>query len=89
MTLRFEEQPPLPNCVAELRRRTGLSQEEFGRHVGVSRTTISQIEVGNTIPSVFVALQIARALGVRVEQVFLLAERNAPLRLPALRKAVT
>lgn len=59
----------------QLRRlRSGLSQEEFAAEVGVSRQTISSIENRQSVPSVLLALAIARALEVRVEDLFPVVE---------------
>ena len=55
-----------------------MTQEELASKVGVSRQTIIAIERGKYNPSVGLALRIARAFGVRVEDVFALAD-EAPL----------
>jgi putative transcriptional regulator len=69
------------SSVLQLRRlRSGLSQEEFAAEVGVSRQTISSIENRQSVPSVLLALAIARALEVRVEDLFPVVE------LPRLRE---
>lgn len=46
------------------------NQEEMGRLVGVSRQTISLIERGDYSPSVTLALKLAAACGVTVEDIF-------------------
>jgi putative transcriptional regulator len=48
----------------------GLSQGELAAIVGTSRETISSLERGTSIPSVTLALAIARALETTVEQLF-------------------
>lgn len=48
----------------------GVNQQEMGSLVGVSRQTISQIERGDYNPSVSLALKIAKACGVTVEDIF-------------------
>lgn len=45
----------------------GLSQRQLAARVGVTNTAISAIERGAHIPSVLLALRIARALGVSIE----------------------
>lgn len=45
----------------------GLSQRQLAARVGVMNTAISAIERGAHIPSVLLALRIARVLGVSVE----------------------
>ena len=48
----------------------------MGRLCGVSRQTISLIERGDYSPSVTLALTIAGACGVTVEDVFYLEEKH-------------
>jgi putative transcriptional regulator len=47
-----------------------LTQAELGEAVGASRETISSIERGRSIPSVTLAIAIARRLDVDVEMLF-------------------
>ena len=61
---------PLYNRLKEYRARLGVNQQEMGRLAGVSRQTISQIERGDYSPSVTLALKLARACGVREEDIF-------------------
>lgn len=61
---------PLYNHLKEYRARLGVNQQEMGQLVGVSRQTISQIERGDYSPSVTVALRIAKACNVTVEDIF-------------------
>ena len=51
-----------------------VNQQEMGRLCGVSRQTISLIERGDYLPSVTLALTIAKACGVAVEEIFYLQE---------------
>ena len=48
----------------------GLTQAELAEKVGASRQTISSLERGASIPSVGLALALATALGVTVEELF-------------------
>jgi putative transcriptional regulator len=48
----------------------GLTQGDLAAIVGASRETISSVERGESIPSVTLALAIARALDVSVEELF-------------------
>ena len=61
---------PLYNRLKEYRAKLGVNQQEMGRLCRVSRQTISLIERGDYSPSVTLALKIARACGVRVEDIF-------------------
>ena len=56
--------------------RGEISQQHLAELVGVSRQTIVAIERGNYSPSVKLALQLAGALGVSVEQIFELEESD-------------
>lgn len=60
----------LANRLKELRARHGLTQEQLGQAVGVTRQTILSIEGGNYSPSVHLALRIARRLKASLEEVF-------------------
>ncbi|GMV07771.1 MAG: transcriptional regulator [Gemmatimonadota bacterium] len=48
----------------------GLTQEGLAERVGVTRQTIISIERGSYNPSVGLALHLAKALGVTVEELF-------------------
>ncbi|HIS52681.1 MAG TPA: helix-turn-helix transcriptional regulator [Candidatus Onthomonas avicola] len=67
---------PLYNRLKEYRARLGVNQQELGRMVGASRQTISLIERGDYSPSVTLALRIAKACGVAVEDIFQYEEEN-------------
>jgi putative transcriptional regulator len=52
------------------RLRAGLTQGDLAAIVGASRETISSVERGESIPSLTLALAIAHALDVTVEELF-------------------
>lgn len=60
----------LRNRIRVFRAEHRLSQDDLARLIGVSRKTISTIEVGRFVPSTIIALQIARQFDVPVEEVF-------------------
>jgi putative transcriptional regulator len=62
--------PQYESNVKEHRQRLGLSQEALARELGVSRQTIVNIERGLSEPRVLLALAIAAALGVAVQELF-------------------
>jgi putative transcriptional regulator len=65
------------NRVKELREQKGLSQEELGQKLEVSRWTIIRIEQERYAPSVQLALKLVGVFGLsRVEDLFWL-EKNA------------
>lgn len=62
----------LENRVRELRARFRWTQQDLADAVGVTRQTIGLIEKGDYSPSVTMALKIAAAFQVTVEDVFYL-----------------
>ncbi|MBS2022951.1 MAG: helix-turn-helix domain-containing protein [Deltaproteobacteria bacterium] len=61
------------------RTERGLTQQALAVLAGLSRQALNQIENGSAVPSTAVALQLGRALGCRVEELFQLAEPAAQL----------
>ena len=64
----------LDNRIRVFRAEHRLSQSDLAEQIGVTRKTISTIEVGRFVPSTIIALKIARFFGVPVEEVFSLAD---------------
>ena len=60
----------LANRLREERARRDLTQGQLAELVGVSRKTINTVENGVFVPSTVLALQLARALGTTVEELF-------------------
>ncbi|MGQ7279690.1 helix-turn-helix transcriptional regulator [Brevibacillus thermoruber] len=60
----------MENKIKQLRKLKGISQEELARVCGVSRQTINAIENNKYDPSLKLAFQLARALGVTVDELF-------------------
>jgi putative transcriptional regulator len=58
------------NTVRELRTDRGLSQGQLGEALGVSRQTINAIETGRYLPSLPLAMGLARYFTRTVEDVF-------------------
>ena len=56
--------------IAELRKEQKLSQEELALAVGVTRQTITSIEVGKFVASLPLAYKIAHYFGRTIEEVF-------------------
>lgn len=54
------------------RARRDLTQAELADLAGVTRKSINAIETGHMVPSIILALKLARALGVKVEDLFAL-----------------
>lgn len=51
-----------------------MTQQELANQVGVSRQSINAIEMGKFLPSIELALKLARLFDVNVEQLFYLEE---------------
>jgi putative transcriptional regulator len=64
--------PDITNRLKDLRGAQGVTQEELADAVGVSRQTIIAVEKGNYVPSLLLAMRIARFFKARVEDVFTL-----------------
>jgi putative transcriptional regulator len=58
------------NRVRELRLERGLTQQQLGELVGVSRRTIISIETGRFAPSLTLAIRLARTFDLTVEELF-------------------
>jgi len=61
------------------RLKSGLKQAELAERAGISRQTLSVLESGRGQPSTAVALQLARVLGCRVEELFWLRDEGGDL----------
>lgn len=64
--------PMIRNRVRELRSASGLTQEELAAAVGVSRQSINSIERERYVPSLPLALMLARVFKCATEQIFTL-----------------
>ena len=61
----------LTNCIRRLRfDHDEMTQQELALRVGVTRQTIIAIEARKYAPSLPLAFRIARAFGMRVEDIF-------------------
>ena len=60
----------LKNNLKEVRQQKGLTQEELGTNVGVSRQTIISIERYRYKPTLELAMKIAEQLNIRIEKLF-------------------
>jgi putative transcriptional regulator len=58
------------NDVRERRTERGLSQAQLASAMSVSRQTINSIETGRYVPSLPLALGLARYFGTTVEEMF-------------------
>ena len=57
------------NSIRPLRTDAGITQAQLAETIGVTRQTVIAIEQGRYSPSLEMAFQIARVLGVRLDEV--------------------
>lgn len=55
----------------EYRLKAGLTQEELAQRVKVRRETVLRLEAGKYNPSLKLAVDISRAVGAPVEEIFI------------------
>jgi putative transcriptional regulator len=63
----------LKNRLKEIRSARELTQADLAEMVGVTRKTINTVENGIFVPSTMLALGLATALHLRVEDIFYLS----------------
>ena len=61
---------PLKNKIKIYRAMNDWTQEELARRVFVTRKTMNAVENRKFVPSAYLALKIAKAFGVSVEDIF-------------------
>ncbi len=67
----------LQNQLRDHRHRRQLTQQALAERVGVTRQTIIAVEQGRFVPSVRLALDLARALDLQLEELFWIEKRSA------------
>ena len=60
----------LANRIKQKRGEIGLTQAELAERCGVTRKTVNTVENGVFTPSALLALKLAKALSVPVEELF-------------------
>ena len=74
-----KQKPKLTNTIRRLRfDNQEMTQEELAQKVGVTRQTIIALESGRYVPSLLLAMRIARVFGKQVEDVFILEKEKSP-----------
>ncbi len=74
VTLERQSGLKLQNDIKTLRKNKGMTQSELADVIEVSRKTINTIENGVFVPSTVLALKLANALEVKVEELFWLED---------------
>ena len=64
----------LLNRIKDYRAERGLTQAELAELVGVTRKTVNTVENGIFTPSALLAIKLAKALGVTVEELFTISD---------------
>ncbi len=70
------EENKLNNTLKVQRAKNDLTQEQLAALVGVTRKTINTVENKKYVPSTYLALKLAKALGVTVEELFQLGDEK-------------
>lgn len=65
------------NHVRARRTHAALSQSDLAARMGVSRQTINSLETGRYLPSLPLAMNLARFFGATVEELFELEQEDA------------
>ena len=63
-------EPEFENHLREKRQAAGLTQQQLAAMTGITRQAVAAVETGQYSPATSVALQLARALKCRVEDLF-------------------
>lgn len=61
----------MKNRIRQLRETLGLTQEQLGELIGVSRQAINAIETEKFEPSIWLAYDISKAFNCAIEEVFI------------------
>lgn len=64
----------MKNRIEELRKKSGLKQEDLADQLQVSRQTISSLENGRYNPSITLAFRIAHLFNMSIEDIFIYEE---------------
>jgi putative transcriptional regulator len=71
------------NTIRVHRAMRGYTQAELAERAGITRASVNAIEGGRMIPSIYLALKLASALDVSVDDLFSLAGEERPAGEPA------
>ncbi|MHA1673112.1 MAG: PH domain-containing protein [Promethearchaeota archaeon] len=67
---KMREKDQLRTKIKGLRENANLSQAQLAEQLGVADTTVKYLEAGEYVPSLTLALQIAKVFNVSIEQIF-------------------
>ena len=66
----------MENHIKKFRAKNNWNQEELAKKANISRQTISLIERNLLMPSVIVAIKIAKVFSINVENLFILKDKE-------------
>ena len=66
----------MKNRLEEIRKQSGIKQEELAAALEVSRQTIGSLENGRYNPSIILAFKIAKYFGMSIEEIFIYEEEK-------------
>jgi putative transcriptional regulator len=78
----------MKNKLKEYREAVGLTQEQLGELVGVSRQAINSIETEKYEPSIWLAYDISQVFHCSIEEVFLFEQSERKSRAELSRRAI-
>ncbi|WP_346888957.1 helix-turn-helix transcriptional regulator [Clostridium sp. UBA1056] len=64
----------MKNRIKELREFMGITQEQLGKLIGVSRQAINAIETEKFEPSIWLAYDISKVFNCSIEDIFIFEE---------------
>ena len=76
MTSQLDMPPIVTNRLKEIRVARGWTQEVLAAHLGVSRQSINSIENGRYVPSLPLALAVARVFKIPTDDIFTLERKK-------------
>jgi putative transcriptional regulator len=62
--------PVVRNTIRVQRAMRDLTQADLADRAGITRASVNAIEGGRMVPSIYLALKLARALGISVDELF-------------------
>lgn len=78
----------MKNKIKQFREHLGITQEQLGKLVGVSRQAINAIETEKFEPSIWLAYDIAKVFHSNIEEIFLFEESERKSRAEQSRGVV-
>ncbi len=74
--VKLKTQLTIENRLQDLRKAQGLTQEELGHHIDVTRATINAIEKGDYNPSLELAFRLARYFKTDIQEIFYVSKKR-------------